>query len=237
MYQWSLDWQMMFNLEKCSVIHMGSKNQEFKYEMGGRLLRVSEEEKDLGVIIHKSAKQSRQCTEAAKKANRVLGMIKRTIISRDKDILLRLYKSLVRPHLEYCVQVWNPNLKKDKELLEKVQRRATKMIKGMGGLTYEERLKRCKLTTLERRRTRGDLIQTYKTITRKDDLQPERFFKMAEYKSTRGHKYKLYRKQEGYMKQRYYSGRVVDPWNNLNEETVSAESVTNFKIELEKEGY
>ena len=106
-------------------------------------MRETEEERNLGVIVNNSAKPSRQCAEAAKKANRVLGMIKRTIISREKQTILELYKALVRLTLEYCVQVWCPYLRQDVEKLEKIQRRATKMIEGFGNLEYEERLRRC----------------------------------------------------------------------------------------------
>src|SRR6218665_773361 len=115
MFRWSQDEQMLFNLEKGSVMHMGKGNKELSYGMGGKLLKVSEEERDLGVIMHRSAKPSRECAEAAKKANSTVGMIRRTIVTRDKDTIPRLYKTLVRPQLEYCIQ-------------EKVQRRATKMI-------------------------------------------------------------------------------------------------------------
>ena len=96
-------------------------------------------------------------------ANKVLGMIRRTVVSRDKNTILNLYKALVRPHLEYCVQVWSPYIQKDKDVLEKVQRRATRMIRGYRTLKYEERLERCGLTTLDKRRCRGDLIETYMT--------------------------------------------------------------------------
>src|SRR6218665_583297 len=94
MFRWSHDWQMLFNLEKCSVMHMGKRNQELSNEMGGKVLKVSEEERYLGVIMHRSAKPSRQGAEASKKANSTLGMIRRTIVTRDKDTILRLYKSL-----------------------------------------------------------------------------------------------------------------------------------------------
>src|SRR6218665_2112943 len=149
---------MLFNLEKCSVMHMGKRNQELSFEMGGKVFKVSEKERDLGVIMHRSAKPSRQCAEASKKANSTLGMIRRTIVTRDKDRILRLYKTLVRPQLEYCILVWSPYLKQDMEKLEKVQRRATKLTQGSKYLSYEERL----LTTLEKRRSRGDLIEAYK---------------------------------------------------------------------------
>ena len=166
MFRWSQDWQMLFNLEKGSVMHMGKRNQELSYEIGGKVLKLSEEERDLGVIMHcRSAKPSRQCAEASKKANSTVGPIRRTIVTRDKDTILRLYKSLVRPQLEYCIQVWSPYLKHDMEKLEKVQRRVTKMIHGCKYSSYKERLIRCGLTTLEERRSRGDIIEAYKIIT------------------------------------------------------------------------
>ena len=80
------------------------------------------------------------CTIAANKANQVLGMIRRNIKWKNQEVTVRLYKALVRPRIEYCVQAWSPHLKKDKLLLEKVQRRATKMIEGFGKLSYNERL-------------------------------------------------------------------------------------------------
>jgi len=76
---------MLFNLEKCSVMQMGKRNQELSYEIGGKVLNVSEEERDLDVIMHKSANPSRQCAEASKKASSTLGMIRRVIVTRDKE--------------------------------------------------------------------------------------------------------------------------------------------------------
>ena len=85
-------------------MHMGKKNQELSYEMGGKVLKVSEEGRDLGVIMHRSAKPSRQCAEGSKKANSTLGMIRRTIVTREKNTVLRLYKTLVRGNLGHS---WN----------------------------------------------------------------------------------------------------------------------------------
>ena len=162
METWANTWQMNFNTSKCAVMHVGHNNQHHEYNMGGTILHETTEEKDLGVWIHKSLKVSKHCAEVTKKANRVLGMIKRNFIYKDKSTVLRLYKSLVRPHLDYCMQAWNPHLRKDINLIEKVQHRATKLIPGMKDLPYEKRLQLCNLMTLEDRRRRGDLIQTYK---------------------------------------------------------------------------
>ena len=98
------------------------------------------EEKDLGVIISRNFKVSKQCIKATKKGNQILGLIKRTFTCRKKEVVIRLYQSLVRPHLEYCIQAWRPHLVKDIMLLEQVQRRATKMTEECKGKSYEERL-------------------------------------------------------------------------------------------------
>src|SRR6218665_3950555 len=174
-----------------------------------------------------------------KTANSTLGIIRRTIVTRDKGTILRLYKSLVRPQLEYCIQVhvWSPYLKQDMEKLEKVQRRATKMIRGYKDLSYEERLIRCGLTTLEKRRSSGDLIEAYTIITGKESIQWERFFELAPSKGTREHSYKLFKKRKGTLWQKFFSARVVDLWNELDDSTVSVDNVTAFKRKLGKLGY
>ena len=114
------------------------------------------------MLVHKSLKVASQCAAAAKKGNRALGMIKRNFAFRSKEVILKFYKSLVRPHLDYAIQAWCPYLEKDKKILEKVQARATKLISSIQHLSYEQRLAKLRLTTLEKRRERGDLLQTYR---------------------------------------------------------------------------
>ena len=98
------------------------------------------------------------------KANRMIGIIKKTFSYLNKDMFIALYKAFIRPHLEYCPEIWNPHLVKDISALEKVQRRATKLIPEYKDLQYEERLQRLKLFPLVKRRLRGDMITTYKII-------------------------------------------------------------------------
>ena len=104
---WSQDWQMKFNVDKCKVMHLGRKNLHSTYSMNGSVFDSIKEEKDLGIHVSEDLKWSTQCQHAYTKANRVLGMIHRTIISRDMRILLSLYKTLVRPHLEYSSPAWS----------------------------------------------------------------------------------------------------------------------------------
>ena len=102
-------------------------------------------------------KVSEQCRIAASKDNQILRLIRRNITYKEKGLIVPLYKAIVRPHLEYCIHAWKPYLRKDIDMLEKVQRRATKLIPGLRDLSCEERFRECGLTTLETRRLRGGI--------------------------------------------------------------------------------
>ena len=143
--------------------------------MDGSDLTTTNEEKDLGVLIDDKLGFDKHIRSIVKKANRMLGLIKIGFSCLDKEIFMNLYPVLVRPLLEYCVQVWSPYKRKYINLLEGVQRRATKLVPELRELQYEERLKKLGLTTLEERRVRGDMIETYKIITGKEDINSSNF--------------------------------------------------------------
>ena len=147
--KWSEKWQMLFNFGKCKCLHTGHGNLNVNYKMGATVLGTTVKEKDLGVTISADMKVSEQCGIAASKGNQILGLIRRNITYKGKKLIIPLYKAIVRPHLEYCIQAWRPYRKKDIDTLERIQRRATKMIPELRDLSYEERLKECGLTTLD----------------------------------------------------------------------------------------
>ena len=140
LWSWSNEWQMLFNVEKCKVMHFGKGNNLQKYHLNNIPLTEVTQETDLGITVTNDLKSSQQCLQAYNKANKVLGVINRSIMHKKKDILVKLYKSLVRPQLEYCTASWSPHYSKDKDLLERIQHRFTRMVPGLKNLPYEEQL-------------------------------------------------------------------------------------------------
>ena len=162
-----------------------------EYNLGVNKIKVSTQERDLGVIIDKSGKSSKQCVLAVQKGNCMLGMIKRSIQFKSKKVIVKLYKSLVRPRLEYCIQAWSPYLRKDIDMIERVQRRATKLVDGLKNACYEERLEATGLISLEKRRIRGDLIRVFKIMKGIDKIDYKIFFEVSTLGKTRGHNIEL----------------------------------------------
>ena len=161
-------------------------------------------------------------------------MIKRTFTYKSEEIILQLYKSLVRPRLEYCIQAWCLHLRKDIDLLEKVQRRATWLIYSLHDLPYYNRLKRLKITTLVTRRVCGDLIEVFKTIKGFEDVYSNTFFKIASSTNLRGHSLKLCKHNLRLDTRKYlFSQRVIYMWNKLDTDLIACHPVSTFKKHLD----
>ncbi|GAB0185473.1 hypothetical protein GRJ2_001012600 [Grus japonensis] len=188
------------------------------------ILYVTPEKKDLGVLVNEKLNMTWQCVLAAQKANHILGCIKRTVTSRSREGILPLYSTLMRPHLEYCVQLWGLQHKKDMDLLEQVQRRATKMIRGLEHLCYEDRLRELRLFSLEKRRLRGDLIEAFQYLKEAYKKSGEGLFKRAWSDRTRG---KLC------TRKKFFCMRVVRDWKRLSREVVDSPSLEVFKARLD----
>ena len=114
---------MLFIFGKCKCLHSGHGNEDAQYTMGGTVLNTTLKEKDLGLTISADMKQD---GIAAAKGNQILALIRRNIVYKEKEIIIPLYKTIGRPHLEYCIHAWRPYRQKDIDMLERVQSRATK---------------------------------------------------------------------------------------------------------------
>jgi len=165
----------------------------------------------------------------------MLGLINRSIKYKDRDILLSLYISLVRPHLKYCIPAWSPHCVKDKELTEWIQHRFTRMFPDLRRLPYLRRLQQLKLWTLEERRVREDLIEVYKIIYKISSVTFDIFFKYNNYEATRGHLLKLTKRRASTeLRHHFFSERVINILNSLDTRTVTAGSINIFKGNLER---
>lgn len=182
---WALVWKMFFHIKKCKHLRIGKKQQAEAYTMSSGQEQITikqvECEKDLGVIFDEKLIFREHISKKASIANRNLGLIFKSFTYLDKEMFLCLYKSLVRPHLEYATTIWSPMFKKDSIVLENVQRRATRMVNSLSGYTYEERLKTLGIPSLEYQRLRADVIEVYKIINKIDRVDQNKLFNFQTY--------------------------------------------------------
>ena len=164
----------------------------------------------------------------------ILAMIRKSFALLDTTTLPLLYKAMVRPHLEYGNVIWGPHYKTDQEAVERVQRRATKLVTTLKHLPYKQRLEALKLPSLCYSRSRGDMIVIYKILSGKCRLDKDKLFPVVP-SITRGHKWKVFKSRaHSEVRQRALSIRVINDWNSLPANVVSANSLASFKSRLDK---
>ena len=196
MFDWTQKWLLKFNKEKCKILHLGRNNPQNKYLIGKgdqRIpLEVTELEKDLGVHVDPNLNFKNHVKTIVKKASYSSYKILKNFTFREANILIPIFKSMVRPILEYGNVVWSNGLKKHMTKIENVQRKFTKHVKGIHNLSYENRLKKLKLPSLEYRQARGDMIEVFKIIRNYYDyFSTQSLFKLKHSNRLRGHDYTI----------------------------------------------
>lgn len=231
--EWTNIWQLKLNENKCTILHIGTNNPRIVRFLNNVELQSVNEQKDLGVIITENLKWESHIFRCVKSANKIIYFITKAFKNHSTQMILKLYKSYVRPKLEHAHCIWNPYYIKDIELLERVQRKVTKIPIELQNLPYEIRLERMRLTTLKERRHRGDLIETFKIINHHYS-SPIQIFHKNNNTNLRGHSKKLDKERcSKFQRKNFITNRIVYTWNALSEETISANNVNTFKNRLD----
>ena len=240
---WSEKWLLKFHPDKCvkmSINHRGEESHyKFNISEDSPMMRNVRTEKDIGIHIDEKLEFDIHISEKINKANNIFNLIRRSFRYLNENNFLPLYKALVRPHLEQGNAVWSPFKMKYVDAIENVQRRATRMIPTLRGLTYPERLKKLRLPSLSYRRIRGDMIEVYKMLSGVYDEEVPNILRLQslfmERSGNRGHSLKLYHQhwRRG-VRGNFFSVRVARHWNSLPQSVVESPSLNTFKNRLDK---
>jgi len=238
---WSQKWLLSLNTTKCCVVSYGrsvDKTNTYTlvdYRNQDVVLERYDKVKDLGILFDDKLSFREHIQDKINKAYMMLGIIKRNFRHMTISTFILIYKTMVRSYLDYCCSVWAPYKKGDIEALEKVQKRATKMLPSLRHSSYPDRLKACNLTTLHYRQVRGDMIEVYKIVSGKYDSVIAPTLIMSDTHKTRGNDLRLQKSHLKYdMRKFYFTNRVVDQWNSLPNWVVTANKTNIFKKRLDK---
>ena len=236
---WASVWGMEYNVDKCHILHIGRTNSKYTYKMNDTVIPMTNQEKDIGVIISDSLMPSKHCEAIASKAMTVLYQITRSFHYRDKHTFVQLYKTYVCCILDYASPSWSPWLRSDIDTIEKVQKRMVGMVPGLRGNSYEEKLAELGIQSLEARRQRADMIQTFKLINGFDKVDITNLFEMytENARVTRLSTNPLNiipPRANTDIRRKFFTHRIINAWNGLPADVKESPSVTTFKRNYDK---
>lgn len=233
---WSQKWLIPLNGPKCCVLHLGKRNPRLSYYLGDVLVESTRSHSDLGVIITEDLKWNQHVLSVTKKANSVSYLISQAFSLLSGELIRSIMVTYVRPGLEYACPVWSPYYKKDIAHLEKPQRRLTKRLGNLRDLDYGRRCEALEIPTLEQRRLQFDLVETYKLLNNVyTTSEVGGILTTSRNVRLRGHEVILRKERtRTNVRAHFLSNRVVNAWNRLPGDCVSAESLNAFRARLER---
>lgn len=233
-YSWTTTWLLPLNIEKTIILHIGRNNPKHVYMINGIPLSPVDVHVDLGITITSALGWSEQVLRCVKRAGFMLYLITKSFYRPTPDLMLKLYTAYIRPHLEFSVGVWSPFLQGDIKLLESIQRRATRLPTAFKNVSYNERLQRLGIPSLENRRRRGDLINMFRCVTSNFNCDMSDLYVLNVDNRLRGHKFKLCREKfKKNVRANFLTNRVFSDWNSLPSNVINATSINIFKNGLD----
>ena len=216
------------------MLHIGSTPYTGNYTLEGIQLEILDKFLDLGIQIDSKLKFHIHTNTVVRKTYRVLGLICKSFECKDSDVMVKLYKTLVRPIIKYNNVLWGPFYVPDNQKIERIQQKATRIIPSISHLSYHNRLRHLNLPSLQHRRRRGDLIYLYQILKGAYDIDNQ-FFTPSTFTTTRGHTKKLFKHHvNSYTRSKFFSNRVINDWNSLPQFIVDSSSVNEFKMLLDR---
>ena len=230
----SSSWGLLMNIDKCVCMRFARgrstyANELSPYSIGNMPIKFASSHKDLGVLIDVSLKPHSHVRKISGKCNGMITNLLTSTLCRDKEFLMNIYLSHIRPKMEYCSPVWNLEYLGDTRMLERLQRRWTRQVWNLRELSYAERLRSLDLFSVQGRLLRADLILVWKIFNGKCGISPEQIFTLNR-STLRGHPLKIYvPRTELELTRRFFSTRVISEWNLLAADTVTASTLDSFK--------
>ena len=235
----SSSWGLSLNFDKCAVIRFTPGNSNLPYAgvspymISGQRVKFVDSHKDLGILVDRSLKFHAHIRQKVGMVSGLTTNLLSCTLNRDADFLMNIFKSHVRPILDYASPLWNLHYVGDVKLLERVQRRWTKAVTGLSDMSYYDRLRRLDLFSYQGRLLRADLILVWKILHHQCAIDPTELFSFSSYRSTRGHQMKLFLPRvRTEIRRKFFSVRVISVWNSLSPDTVSSETLNMFKGRL-----
>ena len=233
MAKWCRDWRLAVNPTKCFHLQFNPRSIERSfnpiYNIENTIITRKEQVRDLGIIISEDLKFHDQVQSSCKKAHLEINRIRRTFISRSPNFIGNMFKLYVRPHMEYCVEVWNPQMQGDIQMMERVQNKMSRLIYNGRNLPHTERNKLIGVTSHQVRRLRGDLINIYKKYDDEKLFSPR-----INERTLRGHNKCLTMPIiNNNIKKHSFSVRSINLWNSLPSDIVNSSSLNVFKKNID----
>ena len=225
-------WQLNINVDKCEIVHLGNNNLFYPYTIDDMQIRSVSSCRDLGVTVSHDLSPREYCKNIVKSTFHKIKLFRLGFSCTDISFAIEMFKTYLRPSLEYNTQIWSPHLISDINMVERVQRKFTKYLPGYWNLSYVQRLNALNLQSLEERRLIFDLVLMFKIVHGAVDIDPNLLFSFN-HNPTRGHDKRVcIQYSRTNCRKYFFVNRVADRWNSLDQSIVNSKDHIEFREKI-----